>query len=114
VEFNPNGVGFDFSFNKNECEEIEYGICPLKKYEAILNRKDFDFESERYQFPLCICIFFGLRDKTFKRLPPQLVLFDCGHYGFIDGRHRVCVAQRRGLKLEVTVEKVSSFCDNCN
>ena len=113
MEFDPRGIYFDFDFSYDECDEIKYGVCPLVKYQSILVRNDFDFETERDKFPLCISIFFGLRDNTFRREAPELVLFDCGHYEFSDGRHRICVAQKTDLKLNVNIELAGGFCDKC-
>ena len=63
----------------------------------------------------CQRIYFGLRDKTIRVLPSQIMKCKCGHYVCSDGQHRICVAKKMGFKLDViTLGDINESCDACS
>ena len=95
-DFDPANLEFTFSFTKD----------------LILDKKITD--KHLRSLSRCQRIYFGIRDKTFRVLPPQIVRCECGHYICIDGQHRICVAQNKNLKLDVHMFKeVDGDCEKC-
>ena len=111
-DFDPTNLEFTFNFTKETCPKLKTGICDLEEIELILDKK-ID-EKHLRNLSRCQRIYFGLRDKTIRVLPPQIMKCKCGHYVCSDGQHRICVAQNKNLKLDVHIfQDIDRDCEKC-
>lgn len=101
-DFNPNEKTFCFNFPGETCYKNVHGICALDKYKKELEQYDYDYYGgDCHKYPSCVNIYFGLRDKSIRHSMPFIYQFECGHYICGDGQHRICVAQKMNLLLDV-------------
>ena len=111
-DFDPANLEFTFNFTKDTCPKLKTGVCDLEEIDLILDKKITD--KQLRSLSRCQRIYFGIRDKTFRVLPPQIMKCKCGHYVCSDGQHRVCVAQNKNLKLDVYMFKeIDEDCEKC-
>lgn len=112
-DFDPANFEFTFNFTEDTCPKLKTGVCDLEEIELILDKK-ID-EKHLRNLSRCQRIYFGLRDKTIRVLPPQIMKCKCGHYVCSDGQHRICIAKKMGFKLDViTLGDVSESCEACS
>ena len=102
---------FTFNFTKDTCSKLKTGICELDRLDLASDRKQND-ECLK-DLSRCQRIYFGLIDKTIKTLP-QIMKCECGHYICSDGQHRICVAQKKKLRLDVRMlGAINENCEKC-
>ena len=111
-DLDPTNLEFTFNFTKDTCGKLKTGICELDEVDITQNRNPDD--TQLRNLSRCQRIYFGLRDKTIRGLPPQIMKCKCGHYVCSDGQHRICVAQNKNLKLDVHIFKdIDRDCEKC-
>lgn len=113
-DFDVNNKIFDFNFTSNTCNKLDTGICALEMFQKDMNSDYYDY-CKREDFDLCIRAYLGLKYKITIGNLPILMMFKCGHYGFVDGQHRICVAQKMKMLLDIDFHenKEHYLCDIC-
>ena len=111
LDFDPTNLEFTFNFTKDTCSKLKTGICELDRVDLASDRKQNDEWLK--DLSRCQRIYFGLIDETIKTLP-QIMKCDCGHYICSDGQHRICVAQKKKLRLDVRMlGAINENCEKC-
>lgn len=112
ANFDPTNIEFTFNFTTDTCPKLKTGFCNLDAINLIKNIKIDD--KQLRTLSRCQRIYFGLRDETIRVLPPQIMKCKCGHYICSDGQHRICVAQRMNLTLDViALGDIDGNCEKC-
>lgn len=113
--FNPKGKQFDFFFTKDTCCKLATGICALEAYKNDLDYPDYRKYCEREDFDQCVRAYLSLKNNITIGSYPVLHIHKCGHYGFTDGQHRICVALQMNMQLEVEFHKtiIDEICETC-
>lgn len=102
----PSEHIFVFRLSDGECHKELTGVCSLDK--AFVHSENNGEEGIAY----CQNLYKSLVESgQFNRV--TLVEATCGHFEFNDGQHRVCIAQRKGLKIKADIFKVDFPCRNC-
>ncbi len=117
--FTIKGKSFSFNLDKGTCFYKKTGACPL--YLRHLPDRMLTFIKKRNQRNLS-----SLKKNTITYCPMlskniskihkdkiKLYLFKCGHYGFNNGQHRVCISGRLGNDLTVSLMEVDNTCSFC-
>lgn len=113
--FNPKGKVFKFNFTEDTCEKCKTGICVLDSRADELQQDDYDFGRDKNRYPKCINIFYGITSDAIneRNSLPLIHEFSCGHFECSEGQHRICVAQRKNLQLDVVRSDLSEPCSEC-
>lgn len=94
----PAKMLFLFEMGNSECHEKLTGTCSLER-----KRPDrIHDKGEESDFDYCPKLLRSLR-KHGQFVRVRIIRWKCGHYGFHDGQHRVCIAKRRGLTLDAAI-----------
>lgn len=106
-EFNPKGKEYYYTAcNQDFCYKNKNGICSLDLTEEEVKNINKNVDGEDYIYcqknsvNYCRDIYKSLIKDGQKKLV-YLNQKKCGHYTFTDGQHRLCIAARKGLKLDV-------------
>lgn len=99
VEFNPLGKKFLFYWDDYTCHRCKYGNCPLDALtlDEIKNLEAPKQTPDEYSWGYCVRLashYFKYVDRLKDTFCDGISIVyneDCGHYDFIDGRHRTCV-----------------------
>lgn len=112
--FQPEqGDKIRYRFSENECCKLCTGKCPIEGLSAV----DFYFVPENMDLTMrpeentpdyCLGIARLLLTASFQRPVDIYYNISEGYWGCLDGRHRICVAQKlntkaRGIKTSVLV-----------
>lgn len=115
LEFNPRGKEYYYTAcNEDFCYKNKNGICSLDLTDEEvknINRK-FDKEDYRYYQENSVSYCREIYESLMKDGQKHLVYLNkgtCGHYTFTDGQHRICIAARKGLKLDVQLHIDSEY-----
>jgi hypothetical protein len=101
----PSKYTFVYRLTDGECHKELTGTCSLDK-------KTGKGDNGESGVAYCQRLYRSLvQDKQF--FPVYIVKATCGHFEFSDGQHRVCIAQRTGLKLKAVVEDMPEPCRIC-
>lgn len=114
--YDPSNEKFSFNFTKDTCSYIGKSICALENVPSEQDYKNYDFRYDKYKYPRCVSIYFGLKKGTINniRMLPCIIKHSCGHFSCNDGQHRICVAQKFGFKLDVCYyENLDELCPDC-
>ncbi len=113
-DFDTSDKVFDFNFTHNTCHELAANICALEAFKDDLNSDYFEY-CKREDFDLCIRAYIGLKNHITISNLPLLLQHKCGHYGFVDGQHRICVAIKKHLLLDINFHtNIEDYiCDKC-
>lgn len=114
-DFNPKGKQFDFSFTKDTCCKLLTGICALEAYKKDLDCTDYHKYCAKKNIDQCVRAYLSLKSSITIGSFPLLNIHKCGHYGFTDGQHRICVALKMNMKLDIKFHKTieDNICDTC-
>ncbi|MEN6351400.1 MAG: hypothetical protein ABFD08_18665 [Syntrophomonas sp.] len=116
--FNPQGKQFAFYFTIDTCYEKETGVCALDAFKNDMNYSFREYCNKR-NFNSCIRAYLSLKENhivyEYERYI-QLVENKCGHFEFIDGQHRTCIALKMNMLLNVEIHKNDSDdrCEICD
>ena len=105
--FDPQGYEFAFHFTKDTCYEKKTGVCALKVFENDMN-SSFDKYCKKKGYNRCIRAYLSLKENQIVHEGEryiQLVENKCGHYDFIDGQHRTCIALKVNMLLNVEIHE---------
>ena len=103
--FSPKGKTFCFILNRDTCYRIYSGHCPLDTGVNPAKKEG----SSTYCKKLSLALY-----STFQRDPVAIVKCKCGHYTFINGQHRTCIAGRLGYNIPVDYFEDDDNCAYCN
>lgn len=98
-QINPSSMVFHFALTDGECHEKRTGTCSLDKCPASGEQHDGEAGHHYCQNLYSQILQYGFRH------PVDIIKFHCGHYGFNDGQHRVCIAKKKGLELPAVVSR---------
>lgn len=114
-EFNPQGKEFDFNFEKGTCYKLASGVCALEAFFKDLDCPDYYEYCSRDHFDRCVRAYLSLKNNITIGNLPILHLHKCGHYGFTDGRHRICVALKKNMLIDIEFHKsiIDDVCEKC-
>lgn len=104
--FDPSDKEFKFRFTEDTCAQIRTGICQLQGFDSDA------VVASHSEYPRCQKILLGLINGTIKDVP-CIYKCKCGHWMCVDGQHRICIAQKRGMTLKVEIEKCDEYCMVC-
>ena len=109
LEIFPKDLIFLFELSDTECHAKLTGRCSLEKFWP---DKRLD-QGEDSDFNYCRNILKSLKRHGITELV-DIIKYNCGHYAFNDGQHRICIAKRKGLKLKALITTVDDeSCDVC-
>jgi hypothetical protein len=94
----PAEMPFLFEMGRTECHQKLTGICSLDRKSP---DKSHDIGDE-CDYDYCPRMLRSLK-KDGQIFPVRIIRWRCGHFGFHDGQHRVCIAKRKGLKLDAVI-----------
>jgi hypothetical protein len=105
----PAGMTFVFRMRAGECHKKLTGICSLER-DRPDRTKDTGDESD-YDF--CPKLLKSLTGGKFpvriaRKMPVDIIQYNCGHWQFNDGQHRTCIAKRKNLSFEAEVSTLST------
>jgi hypothetical protein len=117
----PATMEFVFRFAPGECHEVATGTCSLEK-ERPTDPAEMGWEEGHYDY--CTQMLLWMQGQSAqKRLPFDRVSqsdpieigsHDCGHYSFNGGKHRTCIARRKGLSVWAVIEPAGDRCEDCD
>ncbi|OHY73603.1 hypothetical protein [Priestia aryabhattai] len=106
TQINPNRCKFSYNFTEADCYALKTGKCSLdlsKEEAQQINIKDNN-TSEENKVMYCRDFANFLLNKNYYNNPNFQVDFpvnaqlrNCGHYEFVDGQHRTCIAKHLNL-----------------
>lgn len=99
-DFDTKHKIFAMHFTKDTCHEKNTGICAIDDFKNDLSKDYFEY-CKKNSFNRCVRAYLGIKNNITIGSLPTIVLHKCGHYGFVDGQHRICTAIKTGLKLEI-------------
>lgn len=115
-QFNPKGKEYYYTeCNEDFCYKNKNGICSLDLTEEDV--KNIGIEEDIYSYENKVNYCRDIYKSLIREGQKQLVYLNqgtCGHYTFTDGQHRVCIAARKGLKLNVQVYIDRDLCSICS
>jgi hypothetical protein len=105
---NPSTMLFHFQMGDGECHAQLTGTCSLKKARATGKQQGGEAGVHYCQNLFADIMRYGFRS------PIDVFKYRCGHYGFSDGQHRVCIAKRVGLNLPAMISTIDDQdCEHC-
>jgi hypothetical protein len=117
----PAKMEFVFRFAPGECHEVATGTCSLEKERPTDPAEMGEGEGHYDYCTQLLCWMQGQGapnrmpfDRVSSSDPIEIGLHDCGHYGFNGGKHRTCIARRRGLKVWAVVGLTGNKCEVCD
>lgn len=120
--FNPRGKEYYYTAcNEDFCYKNKYGVCSLDLSDEEAEKIDIKLSSDEFykyrsktNVQYCRDIYKSLLNNG-QRYLVYLNQGTCRHYTFTDGQHRVCIAAKMGLKLNVKLYIDSEYtCRICN
>jgi hypothetical protein len=113
IVIKPRDLQFAFKFKKNECHKVLTGTCSLD--EDFDQNKSKKVTNNKYDKRYCQRLYLALINNEVKFPDILIHKAGCGHYDFGNGRHRLCISQKRNL--EILVEKTNDgdplLCYDC-
>lgn len=113
-KFKPTkDMEFSFAFKPNECYYVLTGICSLDR--LFKSNSPKKITQDKSDINYCQRLYNAMCGNV--RLPLDISIdraIKCGHYDFTNGRHRTCIAQKKGLEIDAEVlYNQNPFCDEC-
>jgi hypothetical protein len=110
----PEEMTFLFELNNTECHQKLTGICSLERKHPD-RTQDLGDECD---YDYCPSLLRSLRrygpNRYGNLFTVTIINYRCGHYGFNDGQHRVCIAKKKRLKLPAIIVKLpDEDCELC-
>lgn len=114
---NPEKMDFLFEFDEYSCYKERTNKCSLDEPfdENFEDDKDCIYHYRKRK--ACQSFYLAIKEDPATGIRTETIRITkhkCGHYTITGGQHRICIAQRRGLLLEVEpIETNSYVCGKC-
>lgn len=110
ILIDPSNMTFHFDFGKEECHKQLTGICSLERKHPDRSQNVGD----RCDYDICPELLNSMRRIGLHSIMNiEIAKCRCGHYEFCDGRHRVCIAKKKGIVVEAVIITIDEDCDVC-
>lgn len=110
IIIDPAEMTFVFELSDGECHQKHTGICSLER--TVPDRTQDTGDESDYDY--CPGLLVSIQQRGFEsRIPIELIKYQCGHYAFSDGQHRICIAKKKGLKALAKIYSQDGYCDVC-
>lgn len=106
----PKNHQFAFQFDKGECYEKLNGKCSLFEEFDINNITQASTQRNTKEY--CQKLYAAMLKKSYF-VNGYIHHCGCGHFDFTDGRHRVCIAQKKELPIEIDISSGFELCLDC-
>lgn len=110
LEIIPRDLKFAYQFTENECYKERTGKCSLDENFDInkIKKKTKQRSDKEY----CQRLYSAMLKNT-RFSEPSIHICKCGHYDFTDGRHWICICQKKDLKIMVEISQGGTYCLDC-
>lgn len=110
IVISPFEMTFLFEMGPGECHQKLTGACSLERRQP---DRSHDIGDE-CDYDVCPNLLKSMRKiGLHSMMQIDIIKCRCGHYEFNDGQHRICIAQRKGIKIEALVTTVDNVCEMC-
>ena len=102
---------YQYPLDDYTCYRLHTGTCSLDlpcDDSVVASNKHPYYQQEKACQSLLVCLERG--DAP----PVEIVKYECGHYSFIDGQHRVCIAQKKDLWIPAITSDGGPTCCFCS
>lgn len=113
-EFEPSGKEYVLEFDKYECCKKKNKFCPIEQYIKYMNCIEETYDEAEAGY--CMAIANNLINNGFLHNKGIITIYkySCGHYQIGDGRHRICICAKLGMKIPVLIRQYEdSLCKAC-
>lgn len=108
----PNEYIFAFDFKAGVCYKKLTGACSLD--EVFDERKSKKNTKNRSDKSYCQRLYLALLKNEVHHKDISIHKTGCGHYDFTNGRHRICICQRKNLEIEAEITYDGDpLCEDC-
>jgi|GEM_PF-2777347 len=102
---------FAYQFTDGVCYQVATGKCSLDEdFDETLSEKITKDKANRNY---CQRLYAALLKDEVRFKDISIHKTECGHYDFTNGRHRICISQRKGLTIEAEISKGTPLCIDC-
>lgn len=106
----PSTMKFHYQFPLTDytCYKLFSGTCSLEAPfdETVLAKAGAAYYRQKES---CQSLYIGIKKGLTP--PVEIVEHGCGHYSFVDGQHRVCIAQMKDI--EIVAEIIEGIPECC-